>query len=294
MSDLIAYPDLPDFVPGKVLLASDGLGWKNVALRSYHYRSQDVIVPAMRDFTLVGYRSGVTPMQRRFGTRWTRDTLGPGAVSLLTRAQRAHWTWDEPIDVAHVYLSGDLVAEVASEAMDCAVSQVTLDDVLRADDPVMAHAMEAIAAEAQSEGLGGALYVDAVARGLIVHLLRRYASVKMPGLRREGALSAVQERGICEFIEENLGAALDLAAMAAVLGMAPCRFSRAFRRSFGRPPYAFVTARRLQRAKRLLACSALPIKAVAADCGFADQAHLTRMFSAAFGETPAVFRRRMQ
>jgi AraC family transcriptional regulator len=48
----------------------------------------------------------------------------------------------------------------------------------------------------------------------------------------------------------------------------------------------------LDRARRLLATTGLPIKAVAADCGFCDQAHLTRMFSAEFGETPAVFRRK--
>lgn len=62
MTGLIDYEELPDWVPGRVLLASDGLGWNHVALRSYHYEGQDVIVPAMRDFMLVGYRAGTTPM----------------------------------------------------------------------------------------------------------------------------------------------------------------------------------------------------------------------------------------
>ncbi len=70
-----------------------------------------------------------------------------------------------------------------------------------------------------------------------------------------------------------------------------CLFARQFRGSFGRPPYAFVTARRLERAKSLLARTDAPIKAIAADCGFADQAHLTRMFRVTTGKTPAVFRR---
>lgn len=292
MGGLIPFEELPDWVPGKVLLASDGQNWKNVALRSYHYLGQDVVVPAMRDFLLVSYKTGTTPMQRRFDGRWKRETLGPGAASLLTRAQKAYWNWHEPIDVTHVYLSGDLVAEVASEVMDCSVGEVTLHDVLRVDDPIMSNAAEAISCEARTRALGGALYVDTVARGLIIHLLRRYASVKLHQSMRSGTLSPVQERRIVEFIDANLGMSMDLRVMADTLDMKPCLFAKQFRRSFGTPPYAFVKARRLERARHVLAKTGLPIKAVAADCGFSDQAHLTRMFSAAFGETPAVFRRR--
>lgn len=80
MGGLIPFEELPEWVPGKVLLASDGQNWKRVALRSYHYQGQDVVVPAMRDFMLVSYRTGTTPMQRRFdgdGRRklWDRARL---------------------------------------------------------------------------------------------------------------------------------------------------------------------------------------------------------------------------
>ena len=292
MEGLLSFEDLPDWVPGKVLLASDGQEWKNVALRSYHYHGQDVVVPAMKDFMLVSYKTGSTPMQRRFDGRWTRETLGPGASSLLTRAQKCCWNWREPIDVTHVYLSGSLVAEVASEVMDCSVSEVALHDVLRTDDPVLSNVVDAIAQETRSRGLGGALYVDTVARGLIIHLLRNYASVQLHETRRTSALSPLQERRIIEFIDANLETSLDLKIMADAVGLTGCQFARQFRRSFAKPPYAFVKARRLERARRLLATTGLPIKAIAADCGFSDQAHLTRMFSTEFGQTPAVFRRR--
>ncbi|MBY6162755.1 AraC family transcriptional regulator [Mameliella alba] len=294
MSEPISYEKLPEWVPGKVLLASDGLGWKNVALRSYHYEGQSVTVPGMRDFMLVGYRSGVTPMQRRYDGRWTRKTLGPGAASLLTRAQQVSWNWREPIDVTHVYLSGALVADVAGEMLDCASATVELQDVLRTDDPLMVQAMSQIEEEARTAGLGGALYVDSVARGLVVHLLRRYASIRRPAVGDGAGLTERQRRRILDFIDSHLDQALDLRGLGDALDMAPCQFARLFRRSFGVPPYAFVKAQRLERAQRLLATTALPIKAIAADCGFSDQAHLTRCFSATFGKTPAVFRRQAQ
>ncbi|MFZ0098683.1 MAG: AraC family transcriptional regulator [Gemmobacter sp.] len=292
MNGLIPFEKLPDWVPGRLLLASDGLGWRHVQLRSYHYEGQDVIVPAMQDFMLVGYRAGTTPMRRRFDGRWTCETLGPGATSLLTRAQRANWTWHDPIDVTHLYIDGAFVADVASEVMDCRVSEVTLADVLRTEDALVTHAMQAIAAEALEGGMGGALYVESMARALVVHLLRRYASVHSQDKAIAGALSPRQQRIVIEYIDMHLADALDLKGMAATLGLAPCLFARQFRKSFGMPPYAWVTARRVSRARHLLARSVLPIKAVAAECGFSDQAHLTRVFAASCGETPAAFRRR--
>src|SRR5690606_1695465 len=128
MTALIEWNQLPRWVPGRILLQSDELGWKNVGLRSYHYQGQDVIVPAMRDYMLVSDRQGVTPMQRRFDGKWRKETLSPGAVSFLTRAQRAFWNWRNPVEVTHVYLSGALVTEVASEVFDCQVPDVRLAD----------------------------------------------------------------------------------------------------------------------------------------------------------------------
>ena len=102
MAELIAWNELPTWVPGRVLLASDGLGWKNVGLRSYGYRGQDVIVPAMRDYMLVGYGRGVTPMRRRFDGKWRRETLSPGAVA-VSRLVESRLFGVEPLDTG-VYL----------------------------------------------------------------------------------------------------------------------------------------------------------------------------------------------
>ncbi|MFI0396936.1 helix-turn-helix domain-containing protein [Paracoccus jiaweipingae] len=286
----ICWRRLPEFVPGRVGLCSDALDWKNIALRSYHYEGQDVIVPAMREFLLVGYRAGVTPMQRRFDGRWSRETLAPGAASFLTRAQAAHWTWDEPVEVTHIYLSADLMTEVASEMYDRCVDEVALRDVLRTTDPVVSHAMTVLGAEAQAAGLGGALYVDAVSRGLIVHLLRNYATVRTREADAKGALTVSQQRRIRGYIEEHLSEPLDLARLAGTLSMTPCLFARHFKASFGVPPYAYVMDRRLTQAQALLRRPAVPIKQIAADCGFADQAHLTRLFRREYGVPPAQYR----
>ncbi len=288
---LIAPEDLPRWVPGRVLLDSAGLGWKGVEMRGWSYKGQDVQIPAMRDFMLVSYRIGTTPMQRRFDGRWTETTCGPGAVSLLTRSQPSHWHWTEDVAVTHLYLTTGFVSEVADEATGRSVEDVSLADVLRSDDPVMFAAMEAIAGEATAPGLGGALYVEAVARQLVVHLLRRYADVRLKPAETGAAFTAAQRRRLLEFLDAHLQDGLDLKALAGAVNLTPSTFTRHFRRSFGVAPHAFVMERRLDRARRLLGETATATAEVAAVCGFSDQAHLTRLFARRFGTTPAAFRR---
>jgi AraC-like DNA-binding protein len=57
---------------------------------------------------------------------------------------------------------------------------------------------------------------------------------------------------------------------------------------------AFVRAERVELAKRALVESRETVSAIAAELGFADQAHLTRVFRDATGWTPAAFRRAMR
>jgi len=54
----------------------------------------------------------------------------------------------------------------------------------------------------------------------------------------------------------------------------------------GTSPYRYLLMRRLGYAREQIA-RRRPLVEVAFDAGFADQAHFTRMFKAAFGITPA-------
>lgn len=64
-----------------------------------------------------------------------------------------------------------------------------------------------------------------------------------------------------------------------------------FRAQIGVTPKRAARVLRYERAARLLARGDLPVVQVAAMCGYADQAHLTREFTRFAGLTPAVVRR---
>jgi AraC family transcriptional regulator len=84
-----------------------------------------------------------------------------------------------------------------------------------------------------------------------------------------------------------------LALLAEESGLNALSFSRAFRRRFGCGVGAYLRAERVEMAKRALAESKKTVSTIAAELGFADQAHLTRVFRDATGWTPAAFRRAM-
>jgi AraC family transcriptional regulator len=291
MSALITPNELPQWVPGEILCASDNLGWNGVELRAYHYAGLDVSVPALRDFTVVSYRRGGTFMERRFEGAWTKTKCVPGDISLLTRSQQSHWHWTEDIDVCHVYLSEKLVSNVACEVMDRSVADVRLHDVLKTEDAIVTAAVDSIAREAQRQSMGSALYVEAVATQLTVHLLRNYASITMRETCNKGRLSPAQARRITEYIETRLHEALNLESLAGIVGLGVWSFGRRFRETFDVAPHAYIIDRRVERAQRLLTRGILPVKEIASTCGFADQAHMTRVFQSRLHTTPAVLRR---
>jgi AraC family transcriptional regulator len=68
-------------------------------------------------------------------------------------------------------------------------------------------------------------------------------------------------------------------------GVHPVHLARTFRRRHGMTIGTFALDRRIDRAKRLLA-SRMPLVDIAAELGFADQSHFTRMFHRRTGVTP--------
>ena len=68
-------------------------------------------------------------------------------------------------------------------------------------------------------------------------------------------------------------------------------FSRAFKRSLGSSPMAYVGARRVARAKLMVASTRRKLTDIALVCGFSDQSHLTKSFRRVVGMSPGVWRR---
>jgi AraC-like DNA-binding protein len=77
-----------------------------------------------------------------------------------------------------------------------------------------------------------------------------------------------------------------IATLETVSGLDRWTLARQFRAAFGTCPSHFRTMRQLDAARRMIR-SGLPLAEVAVDSGFADQAHMSRLFKRAYGLTPA-------
>ena len=79
--------------------------------------------------------------------------------------------------------------------------------------------------------------------------------------------------------------------LARTAGSSVSELDRAFRRQRGASLLRYRMERRVERARRLLLESSLPICHVALETGFCDQAHLTNAFRQVHGSSPGRYRR---
>jgi AraC-like DNA-binding protein len=119
-----------------------------------------------------------------------------------------------------------------------------------------------------------------------VDALRPHLRPGPPELR--GGYEHAAVRRARAHLSENWDRAVPLTELSAVAGLTRFELVRRFRDQTGLTPHAFQTNLRIDRARRMLSGGA-PIAAVAADCGFADQPHLTRTFKRSVGVTPGRF-----
>ena len=107
-----------------------------------------------------------------------------------------------------------------------------------------------------------------------------------------GGLAPWQVRRLKEFLETNFCDEVTVSQASKVISRSPSLLCRAFRVSFGCSFHQYLIRLRLQRACRLMLTTSSQLSAIASACGLADQAHFSRRFKHAFGESPAAWRRR--
>lgn len=291
LPSLITPAELPNWVSGEILGDSAERGWNSVKQRTYNFHGQDVSLPPMDSFKVVQYVSGTTAMDREIGGRWTRAECGPGKFSLLSRATATQWNWRETLIVSHTYLSDDLMRRVALDVTGGAKALVELHDVLQAVDPAVTFIMDQLRREATCESPAGPLYAESLSVQLAVHLLRNYASFSTSRDRAPVGLSQRQINELENYVEAHLSDPISMETMARILNMGVWTFMRRAKAALGKSAFAMVQERRVDRARMLLTGNrAMPIKEIAANCGFSDQAHLTRAFRARLSVTPAQYR----
>ena len=166
-----------------------------------------------------------------------------------------------PIDLQFVYLAHDMV-----ELLETAKGDIERDR------------------EAAKASL-------ATASSILQSEIERRSRAKGAG---PSALAAWQFVRVRAYIDSNLHRTIHIRDLSAVARRSPAHFCRKFKLAVGESPHAYVVRRRLERACHLMMTTAEPLSEIALSVGFADQAHLSRLFRQAFGQSPASWRRDLE
>jgi AraC family transcriptional regulator len=124
----------------------------------------------------------------------------------------------------------------------------------------------------------------------LVELFTPSADARFAGAR--GGLTPRQQRRVDCYVREHLEQSLRVEELAAQVSLSVSHFCRAFKESFGDTPHAYIIRLRLTLAQELMLATADPLSQIALACGFANQAHLSKLFRRMVGEPPNTWRRR--
>jgi AraC family transcriptional regulator len=135
------------------------------------------------------------------------------------------------------------------------------------------------------------LFVDYLALAFHAHILHTYGNGSADSASKRGGLALWQVRRACEFIEAKLEGDPSIADIAAECGLSSSHFAKAFKQTTGAPPHAWLSMKRIERAKQLMNGTNLELAEIALACGFVDQSHFTRTFVRKVGCSPGKWRR---
>lgn len=232
--------------------------------------------------------SGGAELWKR-GRRVPTEPYAPGSIMLGHLSDEPVANLPDPFECILFHIPRPAFDELCEQSALPPVGE--LEDVDRAIDPVLHHLGRALVPAMADPELAGSLFFDHVAHAIYERLATAYGRFRGPAAPRCRVLSKTQERLAKDLLVADLLVEPRLTDIASVCGLSVRQFIDAFRRTTGMPPFRWLRAYRIQRARELLRGTSLSLTEIGAACGFSDQSHFTRTFSAATGTTPGNWRR---
>jgi AraC family transcriptional regulator len=151
----------------------------------------------------------------------------------------------------------------------------------------------AVLSEMTRETPTGRMFAETASLILAARLVHDYAGTLCvePCPDSPHRLDNARLRRVLEYIDQHLEQELTVAGLADRANLSAFHFSRMFAAAVGDPPYRYISRRRLENAKSMLAVGKLSLSEIAHRSRFASQASFHRAFRRATGVTPGEYRR---
>jgi AraC family transcriptional regulator len=282
----------------QTLQSSSAFGWATVLaeLRSYHRAegSPHIAAPqAQISIALGGSDKGVAG--HRLGGNWCTARPKPGLIWLKPtggKYDEAYIT-SETVRVLNLYLA----TSVFTQLSDDFGLPTALDQSIRyehgAQDEIINQIGLTVLAEMIDPTAAGRMLVETASLLLAARLVHAHfdaGAIRLP-IESRHPLDDRRLRRVLDYVEAHLSDDIAVADLANIACFSIFHFTRMFSSTIGVPPHRYVSQRRLEWAKSLIAAGSTSIAEAAFMCRFSSQSSFTRAFRRATGMTPAEYRR---
>jgi AraC family transcriptional regulator len=219
-----------------------------------------------------------------FGKR--RALIAPGSFSINPPHTATEVITDGPSSIMAVGIPITLMEQHRAEAFEAAMEAA--DGRMHPNGVIsnILHAVRQVVISGQEQEI---LLVQHMICALVEGVIASKKKHRATAFR--GCLSDRQAWNACEHIDSELTRRVTLTELASAAGLSNFHFCRAFKASTGLAPHQFQVARRVERAKDLLAASNTSVSEIAAAVGYDDPNQLARVFRKATGISPTQYRR---
>jgi AraC family transcriptional regulator len=281
------------FAAAQVMLASPPDKWNCVAASRFRMGRVDIDLPALGAPTFgVNYGADMRLERTLQGRRMAGKGLA-GHLSILPPDSATRWVFDEPGDVALVFLNRLLFDQAIEECVDRDPARIEVVPRFIIRDLVLERIAHRLLKEISEPG-ATRLLTEQLALELASHFISSHSNIeRLPPPERTRSMTRSKLKRAEDFIMSNLQIEMSLQDIATAAGMSLFHFAKAFKHTTGRTPHQFLTEQRLLHARSLLHDRSLSIGQIARAVGL-SHSHFTAVFGREMRMTPSEFRNVLQ
>jgi AraC family transcriptional regulator len=273
----------------QVTLVSPQSRWSCVAASRFRMGTVDISLPALEAPTFgVNYGPDMR-LERTLQGRRVSGRGSPGHLCILPPDADTRWVFDEPGDVALVFLNRELFDRAVEEGVDRDPTRVEVVPRFVIRDLVLERIAHRLLKEIFEPG-ATRLLTEELAQELASYLICTHSNLDhLQRTDRTYSMAPGKLKRAEDYVASHLQVEMSLQDIAGAAGMSLFHFAKAFKQTTGRTPHQFLTDQRLLHARSLLHDGSLSIGRIASAVGL-SHSHFTAVFTRQMGMTPSKFR----
>jgi AraC family transcriptional regulator len=276
--------------------ATRALPKSTIAVTELRYERPEFILstpPTEEDAFLLGVH--LEPFERyeywEDGKAAPVSTLRPGETIIYDVKRKPTFHLNSAFHSVHFYVPVSALHAIADEAERPRIHELRYRPAVSHADTFLLNIAGALLPVFKTPSRPDQIFIDHLILAVGHHVASTYGGLTASPRPIVGGLTRRQERWAKELLAGDLTGGQRLAEVARECGLSASQFSRAFRKTVGESPHHWLTRQRIERAKALLRKTEASLAEIALTCGFCDQSHFTRSFTAWTGISLGRWRR---